>query len=394
MKILYYSSHPTIDSQNPSGPGTHIREMIIAFQELGHEVFTLTSADNKIASPFSSAPKTSFTKILKKILPTMIWETIKDYRYLQHDKAQKNILTDQIKLFSPDAIYERASYLHQACIQTAMKFNIPVITELNADFAEEKLFFDGNSFYRSRAEKIIDTQLKHSKKIVTVSSALKNHFVKKYNANPEKIIVTPNAVNPSNIHIDEKKIDALRNKLNLKEKIVIGFSGSIFEYHGVDLLIHSFARIHKKNNNTCLLIVGDGRVLNDLKRLASQLQIESSVIFTGNVNHSDIFHYIELMDIAVMPNSNWYGSPVKIFEYGALGKAIIAPDNEPMREVMKNGKDGILISPSIDNLTNAMNKFIADENLRKETGKAFQQKVLNEHTWKKMAEKIIFSFAG
>ena len=70
--------------------------------------------------------------------------------------------------------------------------------------------------------------------------------------------------------------------------------------------------------------MGDGEILSDLKLLCSNLNISDSVIFTGSVAHADVFAYIDLMEIAVMAKSNWYGSPVKIFEYGAMKKAIIS----------------------------------------------------------------------
>ena len=151
--------------------------------------------------------------------------------------------------------------------------------------------------------------------------------------------------------------------------------------------------LNSKYFNTRLLIVGSGEALDDLKNLAQKLKIENQVVFAGSVPHHEVFNYIDLMDITVMAKSNWYGSPVKIFEYGAMGKAIIAPDVIPVRDVMIDAIDGILVQPEQVALTNALEKLFIDEKLRKNIADNFKQKVLANHTWEKMAEKLLSSLS-
>ena len=249
----------------------------------------------------------------------------------------------------------------------------------------------GKSLYLSKAKLIEKKEIRLSEKIVVVSSALKKYFSERYKIDAKKIIVTPNAINAENVKMDEDEIRNLKAKYNLNENFVIGFVGSIFPYHGVDILIKSFRTVIDKHRNCKLLIVGDGEILPFLKIVSEKLKLGNSVIFTGNIAHPYIFNHIELMNICVMPTSNWYGSPVKIFEYGILGKAIVAPDNIPLRDVMENNKHGILIQPDETNLTEAILKLMENESLRITLGKNFQQKVLSEHTWEKMAQKILSS---
>ena len=90
-----------------------------------------------------------------------------------------------------------------------------------------------------------------------------------------------------------------------------------------------------------------------------------------------------------MANSNWYGSPVKIFEYGAAEKAIIAPDVSPLRDALKNGIDGILVTPDQENLVRAMITMLEDLPLRDRMAKHFKEKVIAEHTWDLMSERIL-----
>jgi glycosyltransferase involved in cell wall biosynthesis len=95
------------------------------------------------------------------------------------------------------------------------------------------------------------------------------------------------------------------------------------------------------------------------------------------------------MDICVMPGSNWYGSPVKVFEYGILGKAVIAPDNGPLRDIMVHEKDGLLIERDPKVLAETLIKLIEDKELREMLGKNFQKKIFAEYTWEDASELIL-----
>lgn len=386
MRIIYYSPHPNLNLQDPSGYGTHMREMISAFRKLGHEVLPVIAGGMEKKKKMNDK---SLKTATKKIFPSIVWESIKDFSLLKQDKILEQSLLNQIEKFKPDLIYERGNYLQLSGCNAARLKGIRHFMEINAPYTEERISMQGKSFYISKAEKAEKEQLNISEKVIVVSSALKKYFSDKHKINPEKFIVTPNAINPETISVDENAVRNLREKYKLNNNFIIGFSGSIFPYHGVDILLKSFAFVHKQNPDSKLIIVGDGASLPQLEKLSIETGCSSSVIFTGNVPHSEIYNYISLFDIAIMPASNWYGSPVKIFEYGALGKPIIAPDNIPLRDVMENNKHGILINSSEKKLNEAILLLMQNELLRNSIGNNFKEKVFREHTWQKMAEKIL-----
>ena len=162
-----------------------------------------------------------------------------------------------------------------------------------------------------------------SERVVVVSSALKKYLTDRYPEVENKVIVTPNAINLNKLKVEEKSVSKLRSKLHFDQKTVIGFVGSIFPYHGVDRLLDAFASLSSSYPDARLLIVGDGETRTQLEARSSQLKLHEKIHFSGNVKHSEVPNYIELMDIAVMPKSNWYGSPVKIFEYALV--TIVSP---------------------------------------------------------------------
>ncbi len=405
MKILYYSPHPNLQLYSPSGYGTHMREMIEAFQSHGHEVKTLIMGgeeipeEHELGIQFKDNP---YKRIVKKATPPLLWQSIKDYNLLKFDQNAATTLEKAVEQFQPDMIYERGFYLMISGVKIAKKFNIKHIVEINAPYIEEKINLEGKTLLKNKAYQNEKVMVEQADQIVVVSSALKYYFEKKYPNIKEKLIVTPNAVNPKKVDesLSSSNTDKLKqelfsyhSRLEGRKMLVIGFVGSIFPYHGVDNLLYAFQSLTKKikDQELILLIVGDGEILNELKELAVKLKIHHNVVFTGNISSSEIYKYIEVMDITVMAKSNWYGSPVKIFEYGIMEKAIIAPNNVPVKDVMVEGEDGLLIEDNIDSLTEALWKLINDPGLRLTLAANFKKKVRNYYTWKKVAKKILDS---
>lgn len=388
MKILYYSPHPHLNLQDFSGYGTHMREMIGAFRSLGHEVLPV------IAGGTEKNRKVKNTHIgysLKKILPGYLRETIKDFLLLQKDKQLEQSLLQQVELFQPDLIYERGAYLQLSGCNAARKSGVRHVVEINAPLTDEKNMLQGKSLFSRESDKMEKELIAAADKILVVSSRLKEYYTSKFNGSGEKFLVVPNAVNLRLVKPDDGLVNDIRSRFNLQGKMVIGFVGSIFKYHGVDILIDAFNEIASKAKDIQLMIVGDGEISGELKLLAENYNISDKVIFTGNVKPSETFSFIEVFDIAVLPRTKEYMSPIKIFEYGSLGKAIVAADVSSVRDVMTHGVHGILVQPGKKALAEGILQLINDSSLRKTAGENFRKKILSEHTWEKMARKILSS---
>jgi glycosyltransferase involved in cell wall biosynthesis len=147
--------------------------------------------------------------------------------------------------------------------------------------------------------------------------------------------------------------------------------------------------VYIKHPKARLLIVGDGSILNDLKRQASGLGIENAVIFTGKIGHQHVFNYISVMDICIMAKSNWYGSPVKLFEYGLMRKPIIAPDTSPVKDVMIHEKDALIISDNENALADAIEILIDRPEKGDAMAQSFYTKVMTSYNWEHAANNII-----
>ncbi len=395
MRIIYYSPHPTHDIVSEVGYATHQREVILALRSLGHEVFPVIMGGTEVANLNAFATDSYkipfYKKIIKRLVPRFLWTSLNNYKLIRHDFNASRILEENILNIKPDLIYERSEYLQDSGAKLANKYKIKYFIEVNAPFIEEMNDFEGYSLFHNRAHKIEAIKLAAADKVFTVSTALKDFLVSRYNCNNDKIIVQPNCINPEKINFDSQLVGNLKGDLKLNTKKVVGFVGSMFPYHGVDILINSFSKVIKEHPDAKLLIVGDGIVLSDLKSLTHDLSLDNSVVFTGKIPHSLVFNYIQLMDVCIMAKSNWYGSPVKIFEYGLLKKPIIAPNNIPVRDVMVNMQDAILIQENETELKNAICNLLENETLAESLAINFYKKVIENYKWKNAAEKIIES---
>lgn len=385
MKILYISSHPFLNVNADTGYGTHIRKTIEGFRELGHEVKVLSACKDIAVVQSSVTGKSGKGKsFLKRLIPSFVWETLKDFRWLQWSAVFKKEVETAILEFKPDLVYERGIYLMRP-VQVSSSRNFKYFLEINAPLLEEKRKMSGFSLLDGFQRRRSRTQFSSADYLITVSSVLRDHFIQQFQLPSKKVVFLPNAVDPSEVQTDSQLIERLRNEMELSGKYVIGFIGSMFPYHGVDLLIRAFAKQHSGNEH--LLLVGDGYVVEELKVLAAQLKLDDKIHFTGRIPHSQVYSYMALMNVCVMPASNWYGSPVKIFEYGALAKPIIAPYNGPVRDVMEQNVDGILIRNEKE-LGDALQRILRDHAFAKATAQHFHTKVISRYTWHNNSSEI------
>jgi glycosyltransferase involved in cell wall biosynthesis len=386
MKILFYSPHPTLYFEAPTGYGSHMRGMVNGFREEGHTVEILVLG-NKPQSTDSFTQTNSFKSILKKVLPKILWRTLKEIQQIRFDKHAARELRSAIQKFNPDVVYERSAWMSNGSVQVLESFNLKHMIEINAPFEEEvKEFERASSFISFIGKKKLKNLLQSADLVAPITSSLQNHIVKKYGVNLEKCLIVPNAIDKSEIQITESRVEDIRKTFNLTDKIVVGFVGSIFPYHGVDRLIEAVSKLN--NSDVELLIVGDGYLIPELKEQASLLGLNSRVHFTGSVPKEDVYNHIAAMDIVTLPNTEWYCSPVKLFEYGALGKVVLAVNEAGVSDVMTD-TDGMLFKNNEGDFQEALNFTISNLSQLKEKAKTFQQKIFSNHTWSANARQIL-----
>ncbi len=127
---------------------------------------------------------------------------------------------------------------------------------------------------------------------------------------------------------------------------VVGYSGHLYPWKGVDLLLDALAELP----GILGLIVGGHPGESDLARLrsrADRLGLTPRVTFTGMVRPREVAARLDVADVLVLPNpatatSERYTSPLKLFEYLAMGRPIVASDLPAFREIVRHGENALL----------------------------------------------------
>jgi glycosyltransferase involved in cell wall biosynthesis len=298
-----------------------------------------------------------------------------------------------VKEFRPDFIYDRYVSYSYAPMVVGRRFGIPVVLEVNSPYSYQKQTFDEKIYFKkllSVCEKCICRDASH---IITVSSPLKK-FLVNVGVPAVQITVMPNGVDSEVFH---PSIDGLevKRRFGIENKIVIGFTGILRPWHGLDLLLDAFHRISSAREDLHLLIVGDGPIRGDLENVVADRGLSSKVTITGRQPYDKVRLFVAAMDIAVSPRSTFYASPMKIIEYMAMGKGLIAPDTQNIRDIVAPEEDGILFVPlDSDDLAKKMHILVDNTHLRKTLGINARRKIETRYTWLGNADAVIRLMQG
>ncbi|RLI73150.1 hypothetical protein DRO97_08015 [Archaeoglobales archaeon] len=185
----------------------------------------------------------------------------------------------------------------------------------------------------------------------------------------------------------------VRERYGLSKERVVVYVGESSEWHGADRLLGT-AEMLKSDKVKFLMI---GKQLEALRRGAERKGIADKFVFVGFVPHEEVPKFISAADVGIAPyklnedmqKKGFYFSPIKIFEYMACGKPVIASDLDIIREVILSNRCGMLAKPG-DAKEFAMRiKMLSDRNVCKKMGKNGKKAVLRRYTWDKVADKIL-----
>jgi glycosyltransferase involved in cell wall biosynthesis len=214
-------------------------------------------------------------------------------------------------------------------------------------------------------------------------------ILESHGAPPERLWIMPNGVDRTRFHpgIDGAPV---RETLGLQHAFVLGFVGWVRSWHGVDYLVRAAAELRARIPDLVVLVVGDGPARPELETLAGELGVSDQVLFTGAVPQDRIPEYIAAMDVAVQPNVTEYASPIKLFEYLAMARPVIAPAKDNITEIVTHGEHALLFEPgSTAQLAVCIESLYADSELRAALGQCAARLIEErEYTWKGNANRV------
>jgi glycosyltransferase involved in cell wall biosynthesis len=288
----------------------------------------------------------------------------------------------------PRFLYQRHLAFSIAGALLSRRLRIPLILEYNGSEAWVADHWDPNPL-RRWIRLCEEVTLRSAARIVVVSRVLRDDLIKR-GMQPDRILVNPNAVDPNFFRPGPGR-DSGRSKLGVKPgEVLVGFVGSFSLWHGIDVLQQAIARL-LANQPSCRLrfvLIGDGLLQGEMRSALAAFERTQEVMFTGPLPPEKVVEYLNASDILVSPHipmpdgSKFFGSPTKLFEYMAMGKAIVASRLDQLAEVLEHERTALLVTPgSREELEQAILRLAMDPAEREALGAAARQAVIKRHCW-------------
>lgn len=229
-------------------------------------------------------------------------------------------------------------------------------------------------------------------RILCVSAPAKVQLVETWGVEAEKAVVMPNGVD-TDLFSPRREAGDVRARFELDGRAVVSFVGSFQLWHGIDQLVEIFAGVLQEVPASKLLLVGDGPARDRVEEAVRRLDIADSVVITGLVAQESIPAILAAADVAVipypkLPRELWF-SPLKLYEYMAAGKAIVASRMGQIAEVIQDGQDGHLVEPGdIESFTRAIVRLLKDPAERGRMGMRARQKAVECHSWEQYVQRL------
>lgn len=304
-------------------------------------------------------------------------------------------------------LYQRLSVGNFAGVILSRAFGLPLVLEYNGSEAWAARHWGTPLRFESAALLAEEVCLKHAHVVVTVSQVLADELVSR-GVHPDRVVWYPNGVDAA--RYDPTAVTDTRAELGIApDAIVIGFIGTFGHWHGAEVLARAFGRFVEEDESWVrdrrvhLLLVGDGDRMPEVVG-AARGRAGEHVTMTGLVPQADGPRYLASADILASPHvpnadgSPFFGSPTKLFEYMAMGRAIIASDLEQIGAVLQPSlnvatlPDGppptdesavaLLVAPGdVEQLRDGLRFLVEHRDWRARLGENARARVLERHTW-------------
>ena len=381
LRIAYLRSTPSPGSA-AGGAATHINGFVNAASKLGADIRIISN------DYIAGLDETKLTLVD----PEPVGTTRAAFDLRNNLIFSAGVLRE-IEGDPVDLIYQRYGRFTWAGVEACLRAGVPLFLEYNGSEVWIGKHWDMSGMI-PLLERFERLNLNAAARIFVVSEVERRNLLRLGIAD-EKIIVNPNGVDTESFRPDIGGVKA-RQELGIKEgEILAGFVGTFGPWHGVLTLAEAITRM-PDDRPVRFLLVGAGRFRDEVERTIRTAGRKDRVIFTGHLEHERVPALLDACDILLSPHvpledgSEFFGSPTKLFEYMAMGKAIVASRLGQIGDVLEDEESGLLIEPgNAGQLAEAILRLSGSRDLRERLGNAARRAAVERHTWKQNAQRVI-----
>jgi len=380
-KICFIHSNPFGAYDLNAGPIVHMTGFAEGIKEAGGDVFFISPNFVPLYKNLARVERVRFDKIFQSLFLNRLLYTAK---LLFHGRQ---IIKDE----RPTVLYERYGYSNIAGIILAKSFRIPIVMEVNTPLGIYTTKQDLGKYYHLAllAERFV---LRKATCVSTVSQEAKEILLSRYPG--LEVVVNENGVNPRRF---SPEVSGKRpiERFALKGKFIIGYSGSLMWWHGIPVLLKAMEMVRRKLPEAHLLLMGDSGLRQEYEALTKKLSIDDVVTFAGLVSYEKMPGYLAACDVLVAPylptlaEVPFHGSPIKVFEYMAMAKPVVASNLGQVSAILKHRETGLLVAPGdSDELAEAIIELREDPGLALKLGGQARAESL-KYTWRANGDRLL-----
>lgn len=381
MRILYVAAG--IPVPGSVGGSTHASEVCRGLAALGHHVLAIVGpADGAAVDLAPPAASGGTIRIVNAPQSPALGLTLLP------------LIAREAARFRPDAVMERYYNLAGAGLIYAKLRGLPSLLEVNAPL------YDSPGSRKDRLDRAFGRPLRRwarwqaraAARIVTPLATTAGAL-----ARPGTIVELPWGANADLFdpaRLDPATVAATRAALGIPaEAQVVAFSGSFRAWHGVETLLDALETLLPARPELRALLIGDGTERPALAaRVAGWGELGRRVVFTGRLPYTEVPRHLAVADLGVAPfepsrhaalrHFGFYWSPLKIFEYGAMGLPTVCPAIPPLDRIVRDGREGRLY-PVGDRagLAAAIATLLDDSAARRAMGASARRRASEEWSW-------------
>lgn len=302
----------------------------------------------------------------------------------------------EIERSPPSFIYQRYSRFTSAGVEACLRTGRPLFLEYNGSEVWVGRYWDrvGMLGLLARFERL---NLSAAARIFVVSEVERRNLLRA-GVDDAKIIVNPNGVDVEKFRPGVGGAQE-RQRLGVEpDETLVGFVGTFGPWHGVLALARAIALVPAQARIRFLL-VGAGSLRDEAERIIREAGASRRVIFTGVVEHGRVPGLLDGCDILVSPHvpledgSEFFGSPTKLFEYMAMGKAIVASRLGQIGDVLRSEETALLTEPGDERaLCESILRLSNSPELRRRLGEAARRACVTKHTWAHNAARVLDAY--